>query len=304
MSAHPVSHSLSWRRTQPRTGNRTSVTSKALPATIDRLPEYSVLLDAWHDVHCALKRRGSPDCFSTFYFFSVPQPRPMYREQPGCLLALLRLLGISFPATPEKEDEISWAELDAELPYRIRDDFLSPSERSFFSALTLAVQNRAIICPKVRMGDILYTTDRRQFWKHTNRVNQKHVDFLLCSCDSVQPLVVIELDDSSHQREDRQNSDRFKNGAFEAAGIPLVRFAVRRSYEPAQVLSRLLPFLDPTAVAGAVPYASAASDACPTCPKCGIPMVTRMASRGGKAGQAFFGCLNFPKCREIIELFS
>lgn len=33
------------------------------------------------------------------------------------------------------------------------------------------------------------------------------------------------------------------------------------------------------------------------CPKCNIQMVKRTAKRGNNAGQAFWGCSNFPKCR-------
>jgi len=58
-------------------------------------------------------------------------------------------------------DESLSAELIEELPYRVRDDFLSPGERQFFAELVSAVAGRAIVCPKVRLADILFTTDRR-----------------------------------------------------------------------------------------------------------------------------------------------
>ena len=35
----------------------------------------------------------------------------------------------------------------------------------------------------------------------------------------------------------------------------------------------------------------------PICPKCNTQMVKRTAKRGNNAGQAFWGCSNFPKCR-------
>ena len=51
----------------------------------------------------------------------------------------------------------------------------------------------------------------------------------------------------------------------------------------------------------ALPKASAAPDV-PFCPRCGQPMVLRIAKRGDKAGQKFFGCRNYPQCKEIIPL--
>ncbi|GHD30042.1 nuclease-related domain-containing protein [Parahalioglobus pacificus] len=37
--------------------------------------------------------------------------------------------------------------------------------------------------------------------------------------------------------------------------------------------------------------------ATPSCPKCDIPMTLRTAKKGAKAGNQFWGCSNFPKCR-------
>lgn len=36
-----------------------------------------------------------------------------------------------------------------------------------------------------------------------------------------------------------------------------------------------------------------------TCPKCGAPLVLRMAKKGKNAGQSFYGCSAFPKCRYV-----
>lgn len=38
------------------------------------------------------------------------------------------------------------------------------------------------------------------------------------------------------------------------------------------------------------------------CPKCGVPMVRRTATRGTHAGQEFYGCPNYPRCREILPV--
>lgn len=36
------------------------------------------------------------------------------------------------------------------------------------------------------------------------------------------------------------------------------------------------------------------------CPKCGADMVKRTATKGANAGQSFYGCSAFPKCRSIV----
>jgi restriction system protein len=38
------------------------------------------------------------------------------------------------------------------------------------------------------------------------------------------------------------------------------------------------------------------------CPKCGGLLKSRLAKRGARAGNAFYGCANFPRCRFTREL--
>ncbi|MFI4882131.1 MAG: NERD domain-containing protein [Phycisphaerales bacterium JB064] len=40
----------------------------------------------------------------------------------------------------------------------------------------------------------------------------------------------------------------------------------------------------------------------PPCPKCGTPTVLRYAKKGANAGQPFFGCPSFPKCRGVVPI--
>lgn len=41
--------------------------------------------------------------------------------------------------------------------------------------------------------------------------------------------------------------------------------------------------------------------AAPDCPKCGAPMVLQKSKLGGNAGQEFWGCSTFPKCRSSTK---
>ncbi|MDD2361760.1 MAG: topoisomerase DNA-binding C4 zinc finger domain-containing protein [Oscillospiraceae bacterium] len=38
------------------------------------------------------------------------------------------------------------------------------------------------------------------------------------------------------------------------------------------------------------------------CPKCRIPMVKRKAAQGARSGKEFYGCSNYPKCREVKQV--
>ncbi|MGI6344164.1 MAG: DUF2726 domain-containing protein [Bacillota bacterium] len=118
------------------------------------------------------------------------------------------------------------------LPYRKKDYLFTAAERSFFEVLSLVLKDEDVhIFAKVRMGDLLYlprgTSGRQSHW---NRIQSKHVDFVICDKEKIQPLVVIELDDSSHNRVARARRDRFIEQAYSDAGLTLLRFPVKRAY--------------------------------------------------------------------------
>src|SRR4026209_923585 len=98
----------------------------------------------------------------------------MPSEKVGCLFVLLKLLGLLPPGTGAQP-----------LPYRVRDDFLSAAERSFYGVLLKACGDRATVCPKVRIADVLFVAERRANQAHVNRIQSKHVDFLLCAPDTM-----------------------------------------------------------------------------------------------------------------------
>lgn len=210
---------------------------------------------------------------------------------PGCLSLLNPLRGKT-AAAKSKPD----------LPYRLRDDFLSPAEMAFYHALTPILGEQLTACPKVSLDDVFFVSRPDQNKAAWNKINRKHVDFLVCSAHSLRPLFGIELDDSSHQREDRIERDQFVNQVFQAAGLPLAHVPVRASYDPAE-LKRIFNQALRSGIGQAPAAAStppvAVGEGAPLCPKCGVPMVLRTARAGVNAGKQFYGCPNYPRCREM-----
>lgn len=146
------------------------------------------------------------------------------KEKQGCL-------SLIFPFLRKKD-------LPEELPYRTRDDFLSPAELSFYKVLSAALGARFTLQSKVRLADVFFVARPNENISYFNRIAQRHVDFLICDPATMKPLVGIELDDSSHQRERRQERDEFVDRVFESASLPLVRFPVQRAYTPGNLSKR------------------------------------------------------------------
>ncbi|MCF6253605.1 MAG: DUF2726 domain-containing protein, partial [Thiomicrorhabdus sp.] len=104
-----------------------------------------------------------------------------------------------------------------DFPYERIDALLTPAERSFFGVLEQSLDGTARVFAKVRVGDILKVSHGLNRSKHTsalNRINMKHVDFVICENDDLSILGAIELDDSSHQKTARKQRDSFIDQAF------------------------------------------------------------------------------------------
>ncbi len=135
-----------------------------------------------------------------------------------------------FGQRPIKFDRLSTT-YGSRLPYQKKWYLLSQSERSFYQSLREAAGEGLLVFAKVRLLDLLWLPEnagRRQHYM--NRVMSKHVDFVLCDRQTIAPILVVELDDSSHRRAERQERDRFVDEVLHTAGLPILRVPVRHSF--------------------------------------------------------------------------
>ncbi|MCX7748513.1 MAG: DUF2726 domain-containing protein [Clostridia bacterium] len=194
-----------------------------------------------------------------------------------------------------------WAKL-LNMPYFKRDDLLSNSELNFYKVLQQAISDKAIILAKVRIADIIFVKAKNQeFYKYHNKIVLKHIDFLICSPSNLNTICAIELDDSSHNKSDRIERDNFVDKVFETAKIPLIRFNNKLSYSIQEINEKILPILDN--VNSQIKQTEFTTiDQIPVCSKCKVPMTIRTAKSGDNKGKNFYGCTNYPKCKEIVEI--
>lgn len=216
--------------------------------------------------------------------------------------------------------------------YEARNELFSPAERSFYGVLERVAGGEYKVLGKVRLGDVVQPARGLSKSRRTslrNRVQQKHADFVLCCPDTLKVLGVVELDDASHARPDRTKRDSFVDQVLVSAGIPVLRFPARKAYAVAEVRAKLVESFSLKVKAGvenpaeqaivkapAIPVgpqvavsseqndgvASSAPSSGPICPACNSAMVKRQAKNGPNAGQWFWACSAFPKCRKIMAI--
>lgn len=217
-------------------------------------------------------------------------------------LAYALKLRANLQERPEKSDAES-----PDYPFRVRDSLFTPAERSFLGVLYQAVGEKARVFGKIRVADVLNTQqglpagDRAAAF---NRISGKHFDFILCRNDDLSVICAIELDDSSHRSERRQDRDEFLNGACEAAGLALLRVPVQSSYTIDKVKQLVAPYFDGAKITIVRPEPPPRLPMSNTkvCPKCASNMTIKVAKRGANIGEEFWACSAYPKCRHTEAL--
>jgi len=126
--------------------------------------------------------------------------------------------------------------------YVLKNSLFTPAERSFLGCLDSVLSPDIRVFAKVRLADLFNverTVDRSAWQSAFNKINSKHVDFILCRSTDLCPVLAIELDDKSHDREGRQQRDSFLKEIFAASNLPLIRFKVQKSYRTDDIAQRL-----------------------------------------------------------------
>lgn len=123
-------------------------------------------------------------------------------------------------------------------PYKKKKYFFSVAELKFFEILKEIIGDNYYIFPKVRICDIVNSEDKNNY-SQFNKIKSKHVDFLICTKDPIASKIVVELDDSSHDRESRIKRDRFVDEVFASSGIPIVHIRAKSFYDKEILIKEL-----------------------------------------------------------------
>jgi len=149
------------------------------------------------------------------------------------LLVLQSTKGSRNKGTPSEKSE--------DLPYVLKRYLMSKAERSFFGVLEqVADSSRYYIFPQVSLNNLV-TVEKGtgSYQTYHNKVDRKSVDFVLFDRNAMSPVLAIELDDSSHDREDRQERDAFVDRVLAKAGLPLLHVRVQAAYDPKQLAASI-----------------------------------------------------------------
>ena len=133
--------------------------------------------------------------------------------------------------------------------YRRSKSLLTYRERILYRVLKKSVNDEYLIMAKVRMADFIWLANEPEDRKlHINKILCKHVDFLLCNKFRQMPVLVIELDDPSHQWPGRAERDKFKDDVFTSVGIPILRVIMQDNYSVSELKEQIKEYISKNSV--------------------------------------------------------
>lgn len=124
--------------------------------------------------------------------------------------------------------------------YKRKDFFMSRAEHECYDALIVAVGDKYYVFPQVHLPTLIDNKVVGQNWKGAfSHISQKSVDFVLCDKLYISPKLAIELDDKTHERQDRIDRDGIVDRIFKDAGLPLLRLENRGRFNPTELLEKI-----------------------------------------------------------------
>ena len=115
---------------------------------------------------------------------------------------------------------------------------LSQPEQVLYFRLVQALPEH-IILAQVQLSRLLGVKKGNNYQAWFNRINRMSADFVVCNKDS-SIVAVIELDDATHQKEDRQVADAKKDKALASANVRVIRWQAKAIPDVANIQSTFM----------------------------------------------------------------
>lgn len=158
----------------------------------------------------------------------------------GCLGWLLSLLFDPLPPkaeakkeeTKEKETQQLPDQQTEETPERATPDYSKSYQQKYLLTKNEWYEYRKLrdiaeakglqVCPKVRLLDLVEPRRGEGYMSLLGKIQSKHVDFVIADKD-MHIKAIVELDDNSHNRPDRQERDNFVDDVLTGVGYKVIR---------------------------------------------------------------------------------
>lgn len=133
--------------------------------------------------------------------------------------------------------------------YELKTSLITQTERSYFEAIEKILPNQYFLQPQINLRTIIEKTNNS---KYANEL-YRNIDAGIFEKGTFKPVILIEINDNSHNRPDRIERDKKVKMICEEAGIPLVvfwtKFGINNDYIKQRVLEAIEQSKNPVRVA-------------------------------------------------------
>lgn len=129
--------------------------------------------------------------------------------------------------------------------YKVKENFITDNELKLYKVLKkVAYELKFDLFTQVALNRILEVNNRRKQQQLRNRIDKKSIDFVLYDEKTKKIVCCIELDDSTHEREERIERDLFLDKSCKNA-IKLIRIKVQKYYDYNEILNKIIDKEEP-----------------------------------------------------------
>lgn len=118
--------------------------------------------------------------------------------------------------------------------YDPRESLLTPTEKNYMKCIRSVLPENCLLQMQANLASFIVRTDGARFQTELFR----NVDFLITDLE-YRPLIVIEVNDSSHLSKDRQERDKKVAHICEEAGIPIIKLWTSYGINPEYIKNKI-----------------------------------------------------------------
>ena len=138
---------------------------------------------------------------------------------------------------PEKENSLH--KNGTGLIYQSKDFFMTNCEKKYFAVIKQIIGEQYTIQPQINLASIINKTKKTTYRSELFR----NIDFGIFTAD-FQLIVLIEINDRSHERPEKKKRDKKVREICREAQIPLIEFWTKYGIDHSYIKKRLSEFLD------------------------------------------------------------
>jgi hypothetical protein len=126
------------------------------------------------------------------------------------------------------------------LPYVKKKYLMTKAEWTFYQSLSRLIQDSYYIVPQVVLSSLVEVKKNEHFFKtYNNKINKKKIDYVIFSKPYFNPILMIELDDITHNRHDRVERDVFVDAVASSSNLPIVHIKNTNMYDLSVIKEKL-----------------------------------------------------------------